>query len=117
MRSVSKCLAVWLPGALELFFLLGNATVDLLPDGGEFQLGPGGLGLLLLQSHLGFLESRFELLFLLLEATLDLLNLVRAAAALAQLVRQLVDFVCTSNNTPRRFILNFIKKQPLFLLC
>jgi len=84
----SLCLVhvtVSLPGAFELFFLLGNTTVNLLSDGTEFQLGPGGLGLFLLECSLSLLERRFKLLFLLFQATSDLVGLVYAAAALAQL--------------------------------
>ena len=81
------------PRGLELFLFLGNASVDLLADVLQLEVGPSGLGLLLFQGALGLFQGRLEFLLLQFETAPDFVHLVHVAAALAQLVGQVVNLV------------------------
>merc|ERR1740129_266235 len=77
----------------ELLLLLSKAALNLLPDGVELQLAPQHLVLLLLEGGLGLLQGRLKLQLLGLKALPDFVNLMDGAAALADLVHDVLDFV------------------------
>ena len=84
---------MFLPGVVELLFLLGHTPVNLLLDLSKLQLGTKDLVLLLLEGALGLLKSSLQLLLLLLKATPLLVQVVDGAAALAKLVQKVLDLI------------------------
>merc|ERR1719189_3330938 len=92
LHGVQGALVV-LPGVLKLLLLLLDPPVNLLAHLGHLQLSSQHLVLLLLQSGLGLLESLLQLLLLHLQLPAGLVQLVHGAAALAQLVQQVLDLL------------------------
>merc|ERR1719251_556754 len=88
----------------ELFLLLSQAALNLLPDSVEFQLAPQHLVLLLLKGGLGLLQSRLKLQLLGLQTLPDFVNLVDGAATLADLVHDVLDFVGEGLVLPADFL-------------
>merc|ERR1719431_888962 len=84
---------VVLASVVELFFLLLNLPVNLLPDLSKFKLGTQDLVLLLLKSSFGFLKGSLELLLLNLQATALFVKLVNGPATISQLVQEILDFI------------------------
>ena len=81
------------PSVFELFFLLGDATVDVGSDRRHLELRLRHLGFLDLQSRLRFFQRGLQLLLFQFQPASRLVHLVHVPAALAQLVRQVVDLV------------------------
>merc|ERR550532_3012962 len=75
----------------ELFLLLSQAALNLLPDSVELQLAPRHLVLLLLKGGLSLLQGRLKLQLLGLQTLPDFVNLVDGAATLADLVHDVLD--------------------------
>merc|ERR1712045_388339 len=73
-------------GVVDLLFLLGKSSLEVLLVLGHLDGGSKDLGLLDLNGTLSLLESSLELVSLLLEASLSLLELVDGFATLAELV-------------------------------
>merc|ERR1719384_407112 len=92
LHGVQGALVV-LPGVLKLLLLLLDPPVNLLAHLGHLQLSSQNLVLLLLQGGLGLLQSLLQLLLLNLELAAGLVQLVHGAAALAQLVQQVLDLL------------------------
>merc|ERR1719433_1100154 len=88
----------------ELFLLLSQAALNLLPDSVEFQLAPQHLVLLLLKGGLGLLQSRLKLQLLGLQTLPDFVDLVDGAATLADLVHDVLDFVGEGFVLPADFL-------------
>merc|ERR1719495_1382615 len=84
---------VVLASVVELFFLLLNLPVNLLPDLSKLKLGTQDLVLLLLKSSFGFLKGSLELLLLNLQATALFVKLVDGPATISQLVQEILDFI------------------------
>merc|ERR1719440_471544 len=82
-----------LPGVVELFLLLGHTPVNLLLDLSKLELGAEDLVLLLLEGALGLLQSSLELFLLLLQASPLLVQVVDGAAALTELIQEILDLV------------------------
>ena len=92
--TASLChISVFVPGVVELLLLLGHAPVNLLLDLSKLQLGTKDLVLLLLEGALSLLKSSLQLLLLLLKATPLLVQVVDGAAALTELIQEILDFV------------------------
>merc|ERR1719278_1249696 len=77
----------------ELFLLLSQTALNLLPDSVELQLAPQHLVLLLLEGGLSLLQGRLKLQLLGLQTLPDFVNLVDGAATLADLVHDVLDLV------------------------
>merc|ERR1719346_973767 len=92
LHGVQGALVV-LPGVLKLLLLLLDPPVNLLAHLGHLQLSSQHLVLLLLQSGLNLLQSLLELLLLDLQLPPGLVQLMHGAAALAQLVQQVLDLL------------------------
>merc|ERR1719436_1612542 len=88
----------------ELFLLLSQATLNLLPDSIELELAPQHLVLLLLEGGLSLLQGRLKLELLGLQALPDFVNLVDGAAALADLVHDVLDLVGEGLVLPADFL-------------
>merc|ERR1740129_1218955 len=88
----------------ELLLLLSKAALNLLPDGVELQLAPEHLVLLLLEGGLGLLQGRLKLQLLGLKALPDFVNLMDGAAALADLVHDVLDLVGEGFVLPADFL-------------
>merc|ERR1712155_87401 len=84
---------MYLPSILELLLLLGDLAVDLLLDLAQLQLSSRHLVLLSLQSTLGLLQGRLQLLLLHLQTAPLLVQLVDGAASVSQLVQQVLDLI------------------------
>jgi len=85
-----------IPRGFELFLFLGNASIDLLSDVLQFEVGTSGLGLLLFQGALGLFQRCLKLFLFQFQTTSDLVHLVNVTPALAELVGEVVNLVCTS---------------------
>merc|ERR1719278_1815654 len=88
----------------ELFLLLSQTALNLLPDSIELQLAPQHLVLLLLEGGLSLLQGRLKLQLLSLQALPDFVNLVDGAATLADLVHDVLDLVGESLVLPADFL-------------
>merc|ERR1712037_1020568 len=86
-------LAKVLPGGGKLLLLLGNPPLDLLLHLRKLQRGPENLVFLLFKSSLCFRQSSLQLKFLSLQTLPDFVNLMDGAAALADLVHDVLDLV------------------------
>merc|ERR1719351_114084 len=85
--------SVVLASVVELLLLLGDLAVDLLPHLAKLKLGPEHLVLLGLEGPLGLLEGALQLLLLGFHPPPLLVELVDGAAAIAELVEQILDLV------------------------
>merc|ERR1719381_471904 len=92
LHGVHSSLVV-LASVVELFFLLLNLPVNLLPDLSKLKLGTKDLILLLLKSSLSLLKGSLELLLLNLQATALLVKLVDGPATIPQLVQEILDLI------------------------
>lgn len=92
LHGVQGALVV-LAGVLEFLFLLLDATVNLLADLAELQLGAQDLVLLLFEGGLSLLESGLELVLFDFQTLARLLDLVDVAATFADLVEQVLDLI------------------------
>ena len=81
------------PGVIELLFLLVDLAVNLLADLSKLKLGSEDLVLLLLKGSLSLLKSSLELLLLNFQAPALLVKLMDGAAAIAKLVKEILDFI------------------------
>merc|ERR1719295_392608 len=86
-------LAKVLPSGGKLLLLLGNSSLDLLLHLGQLKRGPENLVLLLLESSLSLRECSLKLKLLSLQTLPDFVNLMDGAAALADLVHDVLDLV------------------------
>ena len=84
---------MFLPGVVELLFLLGHTPVNLLLDLSKLKLGAEDLVLLLLEGALGLLQGSLELFLLLLQATPLLVQIVDGATTLTELIEEILDLV------------------------
>ena len=81
------------PSIVELFLLLLNLPVNLLPNLSQLELSTEHLVLFLLKSSFSFLKSSLELFLLNLQAAPLLIELVNGAASISQLVQKILDLV------------------------
>merc|ERR1712155_346844 len=93
LENLSIINKMYLPSILELLLLLGDLAVDLLLDLAQLQLSSQHLVLLSLQSTLGLLQGRLQLLLLSLQTAPLLVQLVDGATSVSQLVKQVLDLV------------------------
>merc|ERR1719300_1826683 len=93
-----------LPGGIKLLILLSHSALNLLPDLGELKLGTEHLVLLLLKSTLSFRESSLKLHLLSLKTLADFVNLMDGAAALADLVHDVLDLIGKALVLPPHFL-------------
>ena len=97
------------PGIFEFLFLLLDASVDLLAHLRQFQLAAQHLVLLLFQGGLSLLQGGLQLVLLDLQALPGLLDLVDVAATLADLVQQVLDFICKlRHDYYNMYLVNFV---------
>ena len=82
-----------LPGVVELLLLLSHTPVNLLLDLSKLELGAQDLVLLLLEGALGLLQSSLEFFLLLLQAAPLLVQVVDGAAALTELIQEILDLI------------------------
>ena len=93
VKKSSTRFSLYLPGVVELLFLLGHTPVNLLLDLSKLKLGTEDLVLLLLEGALGLLQSSLQLLLLLLKATPLLVQVVDGAATLTELIQEILDLI------------------------
>merc|ERR1712155_216716 len=93
LENLSIFNKMYLPSILELLLLLGDLAVNLLLGLAQLKLSSQHLVLLSLQSTLGLLQGRLQLLLLHLQTAPLFVQLVDGAASVSQLVQQILDLI------------------------
>ena len=87
------CLSSVVPCVVELFFLLLNLAVNLLPDLAELKLGSEDLVFFLLKGSLSLFQSSLELFLLNLQTTALLVKLMDGSSTITKLVKEILDLI------------------------
>ena len=81
------------PCVVELFFLLLNLAVNLLPDLAKLKLGSEDLVFFLLKGSLSLFQSSLELFLLNLQTTALLVKLMDGSSTITKLVKEILDLI------------------------
>ena len=92
-KRKKNCLSSVIPCVVELFFLLLNLAVNLLPDLAKLKLGSEDLVFFLLKGSLSLFQSSLELFLLNLQTTALLVKLMDGSSTITELVKEILDLI------------------------